>query len=67
MENPQGGALFYLDGAGKSASVTLAKGLYRLYQIVPQTGELLPVGSKRVLAGRFGWSEKGVFWLKRLK
>lgn len=67
MEDAQTGALVFIDGNGKEATMNLSSGTYRLCQIDPLTGNIKELKVREHIDRSYTFSGNGVFWLKKLK
>lgn len=67
MEDAQTGALVFIDGNGKEATMNLSSGTYRLCQIDPLTGNIKELKAREHIDRSYTFSGNGVFWLKKLK
>lgn len=65
MENPDKGAVVYIDSDSKEASIDIPAGKYRVMKINGKSGDLSTVKTSETISGSYKLTGGGIFWLKK--
>lgn len=67
MQNPHNDVLVYAEEMTQPATVTMTQGDYAVYKVDRKSGSLQPVCGKVTLRSGYMITEKGIFWLRKIK
>ena len=67
MEEPQTGAVVYIDGNNREATIELNNGVYLISRIDAQTGKQTVMKSAERITHTYVLKGDGIFWLKKVK